>query len=229
MWAPWYEACCRPPVNEPKRLEIVCSDLVNTVALGGANSGNDFQNMLNQRLLAASRDSDIVGIQRAIADGAYLETRRPLTFSGLKALAEKNKPWQPGPQKQGEVNAAKMKCGLTPLMFSSQQGSAAAVKLLVEAKAKIEAEDEDGQTALHFAARSGTIEVVELLLSLGAQKDIEDIDRQKPIDLVPPERMAASADRRSWERLLGASSGPAASSAAMLAKNAVDGPRDMLS
>lgn len=53
----------------------------------------------------------------------------------------------------------------TPLMFAVQQGQLAAVKLLLEHKASVEATDTDGQTALCFTSE---LEFAELLLDAKA-------------------------------------------------------------
>ncbi|MFC1793884.1 ankyrin repeat domain-containing protein, partial [Planctomycetota bacterium] len=49
-----------------------------------------------------------------------------------------------------------------------KSGKMKIVRLLVEAKADINAKDEEGNTPLHDASRTGKIEVVQLLIEAGA-------------------------------------------------------------
>eukprot|EP00747_Dinoflagellata_sp_TGD_P167499 gnl/TRDRNA2_/TRDRNA2_192006_c0_seq1.p1 gnl/TRDRNA2_/TRDRNA2_192006_c0~~gnl/TRDRNA2_/TRDRNA2_192006_c0_seq1.p1 ORF type:complete len:278 (+),score=55.67 gnl/TRDRNA2_/TRDRNA2_192006_c0_seq1:140-973(+) len=210
--------CNRPEIKESISSVDNHQMLVN--APGPASCSNitkaitdkDSRGMANHRLLVAARDNDIDGMHRAIADGAYLETRRPFVMCPkpgmppLGGIAGMDQPAKDKKKKQPRI-------GLTPLMYGSQNGSPVAVKLLVEAKAKVGARDEDGLRPLHFAAGSGTLEVVKLLLSLGAEKDTEDDEGRKAIDFVPADSMAARADRRAWEAVLGPASGLSAPAA----------------
>jgi len=56
-----------------------------------------------------------------------------------------------------------------------------AVKLLLEAKAAVDAVDEDSRTALHRAADTGNCETVSALLAAGANIMAEDISRWTPL------------------------------------------------
>ena len=58
------------------------------------------------------------------------------------------------------------------------------VKLLVEAGADVNAQDNEGCTALMRAAYSGHRELIEYLLSNGADKDILDNNANKAIHYV---------------------------------------------
>jgi ankyrin repeat protein len=51
----------------------------------------------------------------------------------------------------------------TPLMAASSNGHTDVVQTLIEAKAQIDTQKEDGWTALHVAAHAGGVDVVRLL------------------------------------------------------------------
>lgn len=154
--------------------------------------------MTNHHLLCASRDNDVDGMRKAIAEGAYLETRRPFvmrpkpTAWGLEARQQKKKT-----QREG----------LTPLMYAVQTGSLDGARLLLEAKAQVNARDEDGLGPLHFAALEGTPEVCGLLISHGADVDLADEEGLTAIDYVPKSCLASRAERLRWEVHLGPAPG----------------------
>lgn len=156
--------------------------------------------MINQRLLAACRDSDIGALKLSIEEGAYLETRRPFimrpkppsSVGGLLDAAGSTGKRRKGPKE-----------GLTPLMYTAQNGSVAGTHLLLEVKAEVAARDEDGLRPLHFAATSGVLEVCKLLLQKDADKNAVDDDGRRAADYVPTSALEKSADRELWEALLG--------------------------
>lgn len=158
--------------------------------------------MLNHQLLVASRDSNLQALKEAIADGAFLETRRPFV------MRTKPPPPSAPPQKVcsahgGNKNKDGSREGMTPLMYAAQNGNLATTTLLLEAKALVNASDEDGLRPLHFAATSGEISVCELLLHHGAVLKAADEDGQLAYDLIPEECLKACAERKRWEALMG--------------------------
>lgn len=66
----------------------------------------------------------------------------------------------------------------TPLHYSSNRGSTAAIKLLVDHGADINAANDEGDTSLHV---SGDPKVVQLLISLGADYKIKNDRAQTPL------------------------------------------------
>jgi ankyrin repeat protein len=71
------------------------------------------------------------------------------------------------------VNAAAAD-GHTALLFAAQQGSAAAVQLLLDAQANMDAVDCRDLTALHLAAFEGHTAVVQMLLDVQASVNAAD-------------------------------------------------------
>lgn len=57
------------------------------------------------------------------------------------------------------------------------------VKKLIEAKADVNSEDDNGQTALFYSAQRGKREVCELLIQSGAIVNKQDRRRQTPLSL----------------------------------------------
>lgn len=141
--------------------------------------------MLNHLLLRAAEEGSVDAVVACVERGACLETRRPFAMS---------------PDSDYLPMAAEV--GLTPLMYAAQAGSTEVCKVLVGARADLEAEDEDGMRPLHFAALSACTETCEMLVLLGASLTASDAEGRTPFDVVPAtERVARPAEER-WRRVL---------------------------
>jgi len=163
----------------------------SSTCLNPSVAERDTKGMINHRLLAACRDDDLVGMWKAIDEGAYLETRRPFVM----------RPKPPG----NECAPKKRKVpteGLTPLMYSAQNGSLEGVRMLLRAKADVKARDEDGTQPLHLAASAGAMEVCQLLLLHGADREVADEHGRRGIDYVPKDELHTKAGREKWEAVL---------------------------
>jgi len=156
----------------------------------------DSKGMLNHRLLVAARDNDVEAIKQALAEGAYLETRRPFVMRP-KPVDE------PDAKPAASSKKNKNREGLTPLMYAVQNASVVSTKLLLEAKASVNSCDEDGFRPLHFAAGTGDAEVCQLLVLFGADRDATDEFGRKAIEHVPADCMTNKAERTRWEATLG--------------------------
>lgn len=75
-----------------------------------------------------------------------------------------------------EVDARHPSTWQTPLLVAAQNGHIEAMKLLIEAGADVNAQDDRGQTALMYAAGFADPDMVKLLLSHGARADLKDVE-----------------------------------------------------
>merc|ERR1712217_943061 len=85
--------------------------------------------------------------------------------------------------------------GMTALMLSAQTGAPKCIKMLLGAKAKVNAIEEDGWTALHFAAKEGHLEACRTLLKYKADHQMKNSDGMTPLDL-------ATEDNREFAKML---------------------------
>mmetsp|Transcript_55618 Transcript_55618/g.86383 ORF Transcript_55618/g.86383 Transcript_55618/m.86383 type:complete len:191 (+) Transcript_55618:40-612(+) len=145
--------------------------------------------MINHKLLAAARDGDVEGIQRAIERKAYLETRRPFCLSSENVSTYTTSGLNRG-------------TGLTPLMHASLGGYSEAIATLLKAKACANAEDEDGMSPLQLAASGNSIDVCQLLLDSGAQVDHLDDEGRGVLEHLP--KTISQSERKAWQSMIGA-------------------------
>jgi ankyrin repeat protein len=71
-----------------------------------------------------------------------------------------------------DVNAKEPAQNQTALMWAAAEHHPDVVRMLLQAKANVQARTKNGFTALHFAAREGDIESARLLLSAGVNIDV---------------------------------------------------------
>ena len=79
------------------------------------------------------------------------------------------------------VNAAWLDGGLTPLMLACRRGHAAAVKVLLDKGARLDATSKSGCTPLALAAEAGAADVVATLLDKGASTEAADNKQHTPL------------------------------------------------
>ncbi len=82
--------------------------------------------------------------------------------------------------------------GSTPLHFAVANNRPAIVKMLLDAKADVNATMLDGRTPLHVAIQHGCTGLVETLLQAGADVTIEDEKDQTPRDVAAAARQTAT-------------------------------------
>mmetsp|Transcript_31185 Transcript_31185/g.71190 ORF Transcript_31185/g.71190 Transcript_31185/m.71190 type:complete len:207 (+) Transcript_31185:77-697(+) len=109
----------------------------------------------NHQLLAAAREGNGDSIRSLIAERANLETRRPFCISPQAPVDARSRGNQ----------------GMTPLMLSALGGYTECTKVLVEARADVNAEEEEGLRPLHFGAKALSLEICRILLEAEAIPD----------------------------------------------------------
>merc|ERR1711920_916238 len=105
--------------------------------------------MADHELLQYAMKGNLKGVVNALERGAMVEARRPLAMRPREELDTPLDALDNGME------------GMTALMFASQGGSTAIVQRLLEAKAHINAVEEEEWSALHFAAQEGRLEVCQ--------------------------------------------------------------------
>ncbi|VEU37348.1 unnamed protein product [Pseudo-nitzschia multistriata] len=90
----------------------------------------------------------------------------------VKALLEKHA----ANGSKGEYVDAASEDGITPLTAASSEGHTECVKLLVEAKANVNAKDKDNTTSLMAASARGHLDVVSIILAAGANVNEQNVD-----------------------------------------------------
>eukprot|EP00930_Biecheleria_cincta_P048653 TRINITY_DN33934_c0_g1_i1.p1 TRINITY_DN33934_c0_g1~~TRINITY_DN33934_c0_g1_i1.p1 ORF type:complete len:209 (-),score=51.48 TRINITY_DN33934_c0_g1_i1:58-684(-) len=156
-------------------LEDGVKSVVASANRGSAKISDDV--LLNHELLQYSRQGNLRGVSEALDKGAWTETRRPLVMKPQKPDA--------GGKKKGKDDSENI--GMTPIMFSAQKGSVECVRRLLQAKADVNAVEEDGWSALHFASKEGHLEVCKALLESQANPELLNIDDHKPLDVADEE------------------------------------------
>eukprot|EP00929_Paragymnodinium_shiwhaense_P030134 TRINITY_DN17128_c0_g1_i1.p1 TRINITY_DN17128_c0_g1~~TRINITY_DN17128_c0_g1_i1.p1 ORF type:complete len:215 (+),score=58.35 TRINITY_DN17128_c0_g1_i1:95-739(+) len=144
---------------------------------------------LNLQLLSAAREGDAKLLQHALQRGAMVDTRHPLR---MRTTVKKGK---------SGSNHHKVDKGLTPLMYAAQGGHLTCVMLLLDAKANIEATEEDGLVALHFAGMAGSLDVGKALIFAGADKNACDEEGRKVLDFLPEDVTHVPKEMARWKAL----------------------------
>ncbi|CAE7656358.1 caskin2 [Symbiodinium sp. CCMP2592] len=155
-------------------LEEGVKSVVASANRGGARISDEV--LLNHELLQYARQGNLRGVSEALDKGAWTETRRPLVM----------KPQKPDTGKKGTGDDPAV-VGMTPIMFAAQKGSAECVQRLLQARAEVNAVEEDGWSALHFASKEGHLQVCQSLLECKADPGLMNIDEQRPIDVADEE------------------------------------------
>ncbi|CAE7692599.1 CASKIN2 [Symbiodinium pilosum] len=151
-------------------LEEGVKSVVASANRGGARISDEV--LLNHELLQYARQGNLRGVSEALDKGAWTETRRPLVM----------KPQKPDAGKRGNGDEPAV-VGMTPIMFAAQKGSVDCVKRLLQARAEVNAVEEDGWSALHFACKEGNLQVCQSLLECKADPALMNIDEQRPEDV----------------------------------------------
>jgi len=141
--------------------------------------------VLSHELLKAAIAGDADAVRDVLARGASPEACRPILLTPTDALSARG--W-----------------GTTPLMYAAQGGSLSSVLALLEARASVNAANEDGWRPLHFAAFAGSFAVCGCLVQQDADPEAMDDARRTAMDLVPKPCIARTHDLIQWEAMLAA-------------------------
>ena len=122
----------------------------------------------NARLLASVRNDDAGGIERALRDGAAVNSRNRLGESALLIALKKNRAdfAQTLLAAGADVNEAAVN-GVTPLMATAYTGDADMTRALLARGADPLPVDRIGKNAITYAAGEGHADVLHMLLAKG--------------------------------------------------------------
>jgi len=140
--------------------------------------------VINAQLLKAAREGDNALLQQSLRAGAEPETRHPMRMC---------------PGERHVKRVPRRTSGLTPLMHAANGGYLTCVMALLEAKACVNAQDEDGTRALHLAASAGDLDVFKALLVAGADKKVVDKDLRGALDYLPDDIKQSPQQIRQWK------------------------------
>jgi uncharacterized protein len=122
----------------------------------------------NARLLTSARNDDAAGIERALRDGAAVDSRNRLGESALIIALKRNRPDLARVLIAAGANVNQPAInGVTPLMAAAYAGEVEIARSLLDKGADPAALDRLQKNAMTYAAGGGRTEVVRLLLAHG--------------------------------------------------------------
>jgi len=148
----------------------------------------------NLDLLQGAQDGDVKRVSHALHDGAEPEIRQAFVLFGRDKTLDDLNP-------DGKVVPTRPR-GPTALMLAAKSGSVACLQMLLEFKANVSSEDEDGLKPVHYAAMSGELGALACLVQAGADILAKDDQGKGVLDHLPPEVQEDVILRRKWEAAL---------------------------
>eukprot|EP00930_Biecheleria_cincta_P089789 TRINITY_DN79124_c0_g1_i1.p1 TRINITY_DN79124_c0_g1~~TRINITY_DN79124_c0_g1_i1.p1 ORF type:complete len:204 (+),score=46.46 TRINITY_DN79124_c0_g1_i1:31-612(+) len=137
----------------------------------------------NSALLRGAREGNPALVREALDAGAATETRSV-------------------PSRVAKQNYSDGDLGLTALMHAARGGHLTCVMALLDSRAALDAEDEEGATPLHYAAQSGDLDVFKALILAGADAAAVDTQQRAALDYLP-EKVKQDPDlQKSWRAVL---------------------------
>jgi len=122
----------------------------------------------NARLLSAARSSDPAAVQRALAEGAAIDSRNRLGETALVVALKRDRAdiARTLIEAGADVNQPALN-GVTPLMAAAFGGHVEIASMLIERGAHVDAVDRLSKNAMTYAAGEGRTDVVRVLLARG--------------------------------------------------------------
>jgi ankyrin repeat protein len=123
---------------------------------------------VNARLLAAARNDDAAGIDRALRDGAAIDSRNRLGESALLIVLKRHRPDLALRLIDAGANVNQPAInGVTPLMAAAFEGNTDVARVMLDKGADTAALDRLQKNAMTYAAGEGRTDVVRLLIASG--------------------------------------------------------------
>jgi ankyrin repeat protein len=154
-------------------------DAVQSLVRHGADVNAHEQRMGTTALMWAAIDDRAEAVQALVAAGADLDARSRVTDYPHTPPGVVGDKVEEGASYVGQTVLPKG--GWTALMYAARQGSIAAVRALADAKADLNARDEDGTSALIFAIINGHYAVATVLVEKGADPNLADRTGATPL------------------------------------------------
>eukprot|EP00929_Paragymnodinium_shiwhaense_P071656 TRINITY_DN36407_c0_g1_i1.p1 TRINITY_DN36407_c0_g1~~TRINITY_DN36407_c0_g1_i1.p1 ORF type:complete len:217 (+),score=25.25 TRINITY_DN36407_c0_g1_i1:306-956(+) len=150
--------CASIAVDEPIVLGCHSSGLPSP-----GTGGKSYWNAL---LVQAARDGNVKLLTRAVHEGARVNTR----CRGARLMVQQQETCSEHQHEPRHSKGLK----LTPLMYAAVGGHLECVRVLLDRRADVTKQDDDGMTALHFAASAGCLEVADAIVCGGGRPSSVD-------------------------------------------------------
>jgi hypothetical protein len=129
-------------------------------------SENNFK-QCTERLIQSIMDCNLINLKQSLENGANANTR----YNNWSLLH--------------------YACSMIDQDFCGTDQHLEIIRLLLDAGAQINSQDEDKWTPLHLACQLGITRVISYLIRKGADKDACTVENLRPIDLVEPDNYIA--------------------------------------
>jgi hypothetical protein len=143
-------------------------------------------------LLQGAQDGDLKRVSYALHDGADPEIRQAFVLFGRDKSLD-------NPTPQDRHSCVQRPRGPTPLMLAAKSGSVACIQMLLEFKANVAAEDEDGLKPIHYAAMSGELLAFQCLVAAQADPMCRDDQDVGVLEHLPEETRNDAIQFQRWE------------------------------
>jgi len=109
------------------------------------------------------------------------DTQTPLLPEDINLINEHVELLAPNNENDIDINSREESLNTTPLELAAVMGHTDAAKLLLEAKASVDAKDKDNCTALYFACFYGHHDMIKILIDAKSDLNVKNIYGQTPL------------------------------------------------